>query len=132
MIENRDIFLKGLSELRELALKGPDADPKKFNSLAKSLVWDVQSSFVLPMSPEQMELIKILKISEAGGEYWKGYGEALTDFLLPLHRSAHQAEPAPEQKPAKQPSKNMGTETKQPISVPPGSDAQAQSIFIMD
>ena len=89
MAENRTTFLEGLAELRELALQGDGADSKRFSSLARSLLWDVQSSFVIPMTPEQMELFKILATSDAGGDYWKGYGDALTAFLLPLLRPGH-------------------------------------------
>ena len=106
MVETKESFLKNLAELRELAMKGADADPKKFNTLAKSLLWDVQSGFSLPMPAEQLEFIKILTTSESGGEYWKGYGDALTTFLLPMQRSMQQETPPVlkiSQPPVKQP-----------------------------
>lgn len=92
MNENKDAFTKGLAELRELASKGSDADSKKLSALAENLLWDVKNSFILPiaapMLSEHREFIKVLATSETG--YWKGYGIALTDFLLPLLNSLGQ------------------------------------------
>lgn len=89
MTDSKELFLKDLSDLRELALKGADADAKKFDTLAKRLLWNVKSRRALPMDSEHMEFIMILTTSGAGGEYWRGYGEALTDFLLPLQHSSY-------------------------------------------
>ncbi len=92
MSENNEAFLKGLAELRELALKGSEADLKKFNALSKSLLLEVRSRFVLPivapMASEHENFIKVLATFETG--YWQGYGVALMDFLLPLLHSLEQ------------------------------------------
>lgn len=109
MPENKTSFLEGLAELRELALRGADADSKRFSSLARSLLWDVQSRFGITMTPEQMELFKILATSDAGGDYWKGYGDALTAFLLPLLRLGYPGVPV--QQRSNQPIPNASLET---------------------
>lgn len=92
MTEDKDAFLKGLAELRDLASKGSDADPKKINVLAESLLLEVKNSFVLPiMAPiasEHERFAMVLATFETG--YWKGYGAALMDFLLPLLHSLEQ------------------------------------------
>lgn len=86
-MESRSTFQKELEALRELYIKGSEADPKKFHILANSMIWDLQANFCLPLTAEQLEFIKILNIAEAGGEYWKGVGWALTAFLVPLGKS---------------------------------------------
>lgn len=90
MIENKELFMQNLEKLHELVNRGQNADPKEFNMLARSLIWDVQSSFTIPLPSEQMELFKILATSDIGGEYWKGYSDAITAFLLPLMRTGFQ------------------------------------------
>jgi len=88
MVDQMDIFLKNLEKLRELDQQGQGADPKKFDALAKSLLWDVKRNNPLNIPLEQLDLFKIMTTSEVAGDYWKGYGAAITDFLLPLLRAS--------------------------------------------
>ena len=86
MVDQMDTFLKNLEKLRELDQQGQGSDPTKFDAIAKSLLWDVKRINPLSIPSEYLELFKIMATSEAAGEYWKGYGAAITDFLLPLIR----------------------------------------------
>ena len=87
MADQMDIFLKNLEKLRELDQQGQGSDPKKFDAMVKSLLWDVKRTNPVDISQEHLELFKIMATSEAAGDYWKGYGAAITDFLLPLIRT---------------------------------------------
>lgn len=88
MTSQMDTFLKNLEKLRELDQQGQNPDPKKFDTMAKSLLWDVKRTNPLNIPSEYLELFKIMATSEAAGDYWKGYGAAITDFLLPLIRTS--------------------------------------------
>jgi hypothetical protein len=99
MMNMNSNFEKELAELVELANKGGDADPKKFERLANDLLWEFNTYFCLPLKPEHLAFIKILTNSDAGGDYWKGFGRALTMFLVPLNRNYLPNLPTPPEQP---------------------------------
>ena len=132
MSKNLDAFAKNLTELRELDSKGADADPEKFDMLAKPLAWILERNFVLPMSDEHEEFIRLLTTSNAAGEYWKGYGDAWTKFLLRLAQPIYQEITYKEKVVPSQEKHVSEIEKSETVQETPEAVSKAPTGFIMD